>query len=206
MSHYTRWAEPFCDLLDTLQATWGGSLSNSTGAVRAQLQESGAAFFIYPVYSGERSEVPFTITISRFALSRRDYMESGGRFEYLRIHIARPMACNMALRARNLIDFSRITGEDEFASLITGLGIKGDVVLESRTQRDHYVLEDDRCRGFIRQVEPFVLLGFYPTGLHWSQELEHASQLAAERIVAYVETLVETAEMVGGQVRSVAGR
>lgn len=197
MSRELPWEEPFSVLLGQLVTHQGGKRSDSDeyGSGRAY---GGAALLVYPVYSGERNDLPFTVQISGFPIYRPERFELHGAGEYLRIHIARSLACNLEIHNRELLNRRLLAGrtDDEFTT--GNPESNASYYLEGRLSSDRKLVRHKKCRNLIASLEPFVVLALTPTGTYWAQEIIDPIQLNLTAVEKYIQSLTNLVETLSG--------
>jgi len=186
------WEEPFRVLLGQFVSHWGGNISDehSSAYTGSEAPEST----VYPVYSGEKNDVPFTVTISDSPLSRPDFFELAGDFKYLCLHLSWPMPYNLEIYRRDL--FVRLTGmgrpKIHYQTNDPEFDQKYQIAI--RSNADKRILQKRGYRQLVNGLEPLSILVLAPSGIHWGLEIETESQFDFQRLSGCTGKLVEMAK------------
>lgn len=191
MTERRPWEKPFRALLGQFVSCWGGNVSDEHGGAPTELDTEES--IVYPVYGGEKNDIPFTIAISDSPLFRPDFFELAGDSKYLCLHLSWPMPCNLEIYRRDLlvrlagVGRSKIpyqTGDPEFDQKYQ---------IEIRSETDKRILQKKGYRKLVSGLEPLSILVLAPSGIHWALEIESESQFDFQRFSSCVDRLTETA-------------
>ncbi len=187
MSLEKPWKKEFNELLNEMQARWGGEVSEA--------EEVGAEIFTYPSFYATINEFPVMISISEVGFPVGQSMDACDNIEYLMVYLKTPCEFKVAIRHETFVDRlkKKIGFEFEFQTSNDEFDKDYFIVTQDFEQTDR--IKTVEFQNGIKDLEPFSGVMAYKTGIKLTSQINDGSDLLLYKVEEIINRLISLSKI-----------